>query len=150
MWKPDWTRRDRSHLYIVPREKYLEQETLTYALAPSAKIVDWRAEFLNTVRPTQKRMGLTIDGEIKRLQKIVNTEKRIFSIINTEYMLAGFDEERREQFWLSLWKNFPNLSGILLFTVINAPAFLPDKLTLADWKSDNRLFYADGAGNGNS
>lgn len=143
MWKPDWNRRDKSHLYIVPRARYAEQELLTYALAPSAKVIDWRTEFLKTVRPTQKRLSLTIAGELERLRKIADADKKIFSFINTEYMLARFDERMREQFWLALWKNFPYLNGILLFTVLDSPAFLPDKLTLADWHTEGRLFYAE-------
>lgn len=143
MWIPDWTRRDRTHLYIVPRQRFAEQENLTYALASNAVVIDWRKDFLETMRPTQKRLSLTIDTEKKRLKHIGDTGRRIYSVINTEYMLARFDEEQRKQFWLSLWNDFPHLNGILLFCVLDAPAFLPDKLTLEDWHKDGRLFYAD-------
>ncbi|HEX8198557.1 MAG TPA: hypothetical protein VF571_20345 [Pyrinomonadaceae bacterium] len=142
MWKPDWTRRDKTHLLIIPRERFAEQTLLTYALAPSAVVVDWREEFLREARPTQKRLSLTVAGEIDRLTRIGNRDKRIYSIINTEYLLAGFDERTRDQFWRSLWSDFPHLKGILLFTVLDAPAMLPDKLTLADWQADGRLFRA--------
>lgn len=143
MWNPDWTRRGRTHLYIVPRERYLEQEFLTYALAPSAIVVDWRKYFLDQARPTQKRLSLTLADEIKRLTRIGNSDKRIFSIINTEYLLARFNEKEREQFWGALLDNFPHLNGLILFTALDAPALLPDKLTLANWQTDGRLFYAD-------
>lgn len=143
MWIPDWMRRDRTHLYIVPRERYAEQEFLTNAFAPSAVIVNWREEFLKNVRPTQKFLSLTLNGEMNRLRSIGNSDKQIFSIINTEYLLAGLDEAKREQFWLSLWSDFPHLTGILLFCVLDAPALLPDNLTLKDWQKDGRLFYAD-------
>lgn len=143
MWIPDWTRRDRTHLYIIPRQKYAEQEHLTYALASNAVTVDWRTDFLETARPTQKRLSLTIDTEKKRLKRIGDAERKIYSIINTEYLLARFDEEQRKQFWISLWNDFPHLNGILLFCVLDVPAFLPDKLTLEDWHKDGRLFYAD-------
>ena len=143
MWIPDWTRRDRTHLYIIPRERYSEQEFLTNVLAPSAVIVDWRKDFLETARPAQKRLSLTIDGEKKRLKRICDADKQIFSIINTEYMLARFDENERRQLWLSLWNDFPHLNGILLFCVLDASAFLPDKYTLESWQKDSRLFYAE-------
>jgi hypothetical protein len=143
MWMPDWSRRDRTHLYIMPRERYAEQEILTNAFAPSALIVDWREEFLKNVRPTQKLLSLTVSGEMNRLRTIGNSDKQIYSIINTEYLLAGLDEGKRQQFWLSLWSDFPHLTGILLFCVIDAPALLPDNLTLKDWEKDGRLFYAD-------
>lgn len=143
MWKPDWTRRDRTHLYIIPRERYAEQDFFTNALAPAAVIVDWREEFLKTIRPTQKRLSLTVAGEVERLTRIGNSDKRIFSIINTEYLLARFDEAKREEFWLALLKNFPHLNGLLLFCALDAPALLPDKLTLEDWRKDGRLFYAE-------
>lgn len=144
IWKPDWTRRGRTHVYVVPRERYAEQKLLTYALAPSAVVIDWREDFLATARPAQKRLSLTIAGEIARLTRIGNSiDKRIFSVISTEYMLARFDENERRQFWLSLWSDFPHLSGILLFTVLDAPAFLPDKSSLETWQADGRLFYAE-------
>lgn len=142
MWIPDWTRRDRTHLYVIPREKYREQEFLTNALTPSAIVVDWREDFLETARPTQKRLSLTIEDEKKRLKRIGESDKRIFSVINTEYMLARFDEEQRRQFWISLWNDYPHLNGILLFCVLDAPTLLPDKLTLENWRKDGRLFYA--------
>ncbi len=143
MWIPDWTRRDRTHLYVIPREKYREQEFLTNALTPSAIVVDWREDFLETARPTQKRLSLTIEDEKKRLKRIGESDKRIFSVINTEYMLARFDEEQRRQFWISLWNDYPHLNGILLFCVLDAPTLLPDKLTLENWRKDGRLFYAE-------
>lgn len=142
MWKPDWTQRGRTNLYIVPRERYFEQKLLTEAFAPAAIIVDWRKDFLETARDKQKILSLTIADEINRLRRIGNADKRIFSIINTEYMLARFNERTREQFWLSLWNDFPHLNGVLLFTVLDAPAFLPDKSTLSIWENGGRLFYA--------
>ena len=142
MWLPDWTRRGRTHLYVIPRERYAEQEFLTNAFAPAAVVVDWREDFLTTARKTQKRLGITIDDEKKRLTRIGNSDKKIFSIINTEYLLAGLNEDRRKEFWLSLWNDYPHLNGVLLFCVLDAPQFLPDKLTLEDWRKDDRLFYA--------
>ena len=142
MWKPDWKRRDRTHLYIVPRERYAEQAFLTSALAPEAVVVDWREDFLKTARPRQKRLDLTVAGEVARLMRIGNSDKRVFSIINTEYLLARFDEKKREEFWLALFKNFPHLEGLLIFCALDAPALLPDKLTLENWRKDGRLFYA--------
>lgn len=147
MWKPDWTRRDRTSLYLVPPEKFDKQEILSYQLLPSVAIVDWRKEFLSSVRSTQKRLGITVRSEIERLQAICNSDRRVFSIINTEYFLAHFTEGEREQFWLALWSSFPNLTGFLLFTVLDTPMLSPDKYTLDDWQKDGRLFRA---GNYNS
>ena len=73
-------------------------------------------------------MGITVASELQRLRAIGNSARRIFSIINTEYFLAKFTTMEREQFWLGLWSDFPHVTGIVLFTVLNTPAFLPDKL----------------------
>lgn len=144
IWKPDWTRRGKTHVYVVPRQRYGEQELLAYALAPSAVVVDWRKDFLDTMREGQKRLNLTIASETARLRRIGNSkDKRILALINTEYMLARFDEDERRRLWLSLRNDFPHLNGILLFTVLDAPQFLPDKATLNDWQADGRLFYAE-------
>lgn len=145
MWKPDWTRRGRTHLYVVPHARFEEQELLAYALLSSSVVVDWRAEFLAAARPAQKRLGLSVAGEIERFTRIGNSDKRVFSIVNTEYLLARFDEPTREQFWLALFDGFPHLNGLLVFTVLDAPALLPDKLTLRDWEKEGRLFVAGGA-----
>lgn len=142
MWKPDWKRRDRSHLYIVPPARFKDQEFLTYQLIPSAKVVDWRREFLATARPTQKLLGINVQTEIARLQNICNSEQKVFSVINTEYLLAHFTERMREQFWLALWSNFPNFTGILVFIVLNSPAILPDEYSLENWRKEERLFSA--------
>src|SRR5437660_1737632 len=130
MWQPDWSRRNRSCLYLVPPARYEEQEFLTYQLVPSAEIIDWRQRFLSTVRPMQRHMGITVAAEIQRLQSIGNSARRVFSIINTEYFLAKFTAAEREQFWLGLWSDFPHVTGIVLFTALNTPALLPDKLDL--------------------
>lgn len=140
MWKPDWKRRDRTHLYVVPQSKFQEQEFLTYQLIPSAAIVDWRQEFLAAARPSQKRLGISVETEIRRLQTICNSAQKVFSVINTEYLLAHFTERMREQFWLALWSSFPNLTGILVFTVLDAPAILPDNYSLENWRREERLF----------
>jgi hypothetical protein len=142
MWKPDWTRRDRSNLYLVPPEKFDQQEFLTRQLSASAVIYDWREEFLKTVRPTQKLLGVSVRSEIERLQKVCNSGRQVFSIINTEYFLAYFDERMREQFWLSLFYDFPNLTGFIIFTVFDTPTLAPDKLVLEEWQKDGRLFRA--------
>lgn len=143
MWQPDWTQRDRTILYIVPSTRFQEQEFLTYQLLPSATAVDWRKEFLAKVRPTQRRLGLTVASEIERIRRIGNSAQRVFSIINTEYFLAHFTEREREQFWLALWSDFPHLTGIIVFSVLNTPALLPDKLDLENWRKDGRLFSVE-------
>ena len=143
MWKPDWKRRDRSHLYIVPPSRYDAQEFLTYQLIASAKIVDWRKEFLAAARPSQKLLGINVQTEIKRLQTICDSEQKVYSVINTEYLLAHFSGRMREQFWLALWSSFPNFKGILIFTALNSSAFLPDNYSLENWRREERLFSAE-------
>lgn len=148
MWQPDWTRRDRTILYIVPSSRFQEQEFLTYQLLPSATVVDWRKDFLANVRPTQRRLGLTVTGELERLRRIGNSARSVFSIINTEYFLARFTEREREQFWLALWNDFPHLTGIIIFSALDTPALLPDKLDLENWRKDGRLFSVDNLSDG--
>jgi len=143
MWKPNWSGRDRTNLYIVPASRYLEQELLAYQLYPSAVVIDWRKKFLDEVRPNQRRLGLTVAGELDRLRRITDSDAKVFSVINTEYLLGYFTEGERKQFWLSLWSRFPNLTGILIFTVLNSPVFLPDRLTLDLWGSTGRLAIAE-------
>lgn len=142
MWEPDWTRRDRTLLCIMSPNSYASQEALARSIFPSSRVIDWRTEFLNTLRPTQKRLDLSVDSEIKRLAKIGDSEKRIFSIINTEYMLAGFTPEKRDQFWLALKGDFPHSKGILIFSVLAAKDLMPHKLTLEDWLRGGRLLDA--------
>jgi hypothetical protein len=143
MWQPDWTRRDRTILYIVPAQRFEEQEFLTYQLLPSAVVVDWRKEFLANVRPTQRRMGLTVTGEIERIRRIGDSARRVFSIINTEYFLARITEREREQFWLAMWSDFPHLTGMIMFSALDTIALLPDKLDLESWRNEGRLFSVE-------
>jgi|SRR6185295_141853 len=146
MWQPEWTRRDKTNLYLFPPRRYEEQEFLTYQLLPSAEVVDWRKQFLSTVRPKQRHMGLTVAGELERIRRIGNSARRVFSIINTEYFLVRFTERERERFWLGLWSEFPHLMGIILFVALDMPALLPDKLDLENWRRDGRLFSVESAG----
>jgi hypothetical protein len=139
MWQLDWTRRDRTNLYLIPPTRYQEQEFLTYQLLPSAVVVDWRKEFLANVRPTQRLLGLTVSGELNRIRRIGDSARRVFSIINTEYFLARFTEREREQFWLALWGDFPHIKGIIIFSALDTPTLLPDKLDLENWRNDGRL-----------
>jgi hypothetical protein len=139
MWQADWGRRDKTNLYVVPAAKFQEQEFLAYKLWPSAVIVDWRTDFLTSVRPTQRHMGLTVAGEIERIRQFCNSERQVFIIINTEYFLARFTEIEREQFWFGLWGDFPHLKGIIIFTALDTPAFLPNKLVLESWDNAGRL-----------
>ena len=143
MWQPDWARRDMTNLYIVPPTRFQEQEFLTYQLLPAAAVVDWRKEFLGTLRPKQRRLGLSVAGELERLRRIGNSAQRVFSIINTEYFLARFTARELEQFWLALWSDFPHLTGIILFCTLDTPALLPDKLDLENWLNDGRLFSVE-------
>jgi len=143
MWQPDWTRRDRTNLYLLPPGRYQEQEFLAFQLLPSAEVVDWRRQFLLTVRPTQRHMGLTVAGELERIRVIGNSARRVFCIINTEYFLARFNEKEREQFWLGLWSDFPHLTGLILFASLDTPALLPGKSDLDQWRSEGRLFSVE-------
>jgi hypothetical protein len=147
MWKPDWTRRGKTNLYIVPPARYNEQDFLTYQLLPSAKVIDWRKEFLSAARKAQKRLGLTVASELERLDRIGNSERRVFSVINTEYFLARFNEREREQFWRGLFNGFPHLTGILVITALDSPSLLPSKFDLEDWRKDGRLFFAENPNN---
>jgi hypothetical protein len=139
MWQPNWTRRDRTNLHIVPPVRFQEQELLTYQLLPSAEVVDWRKEFLSNVRPAQRLLGLTVTGELERIRRIADSARRVFSIINTEYFLARFTENEREDFWLALWGDFPHHKGIIVFSVLDTAALLPNKLDLENWRNDDRL-----------
>jgi len=139
MWEPDWTRRDKTNLCLIPVESYADQENLMRTAFPAAKIIDWRRGFLDTARRTQKRLSLTVESETKKLSTIGNSDRRIFAVINTEYMLAALDEQKREQFWLALRTNFPHLEGIIVFTALAAKEFVPDKLTLTAWRNAGRL-----------
>ena len=139
MWKPDWGRRDRTNIYIVPAAKYDEQEFLGYRIWPSAAIVDWRTDFLSGVRPKQLHLGLTVSGEMDRIRRVGNSDRQVFVIINTEYFLAHFTPIERDRFWSSLWSDFPHLKGIVIFTTLDTAALLPNKVELERWANAGRL-----------
>ena len=139
MWEPDWTRRDRTVLQIISARRYSDQELFASQLFPASRIVDWRLDFLARARPRQRRLGVTVATEIRRLQELVDSERMVFSIINTEYLLARFSERERENFWLSMWSDFPHAKGFVIFTTLDSRALLPSSLDLQSWEQDGRL-----------
>lgn len=139
MWKPDFTRRDRTNICVIPVEDWNKQSVVTSGRFPHAQIVDWRSTFLDGTRNNQRLLNLNVDLEIERLRRLGNSEPRIFAVINTEYLLAGFDEESRKLFWARLYGSLPYLKGIIILTVLATKDFLPDEMTTSTWERGGRF-----------
>ena len=142
MWQELWARRDRTALYLVPPEKYNQQEYLAHLL-PHVKVIDWREEFLQTATPTQRYLNLSVKSELDRIRKIGDSAKRVFCLINNEYFLTRLTARDRQRFWLGLWNDFPHTTGIIVFSVLDTPELLPDKIDLENWRKRGRLFSSD-------
>ena len=140
-WTPDWTRRDKTVLCLVPPTKYSEQSLLARTLIPSAVVVDWRSDFLHSTRPGQKRLGLTVESEIRRLTLLAESDRRVFFVINTEYLIAGLDRRSLDQFWRALKNSFPHPKGIVIFCALNTKGFVPSYLD--EWRNGDRLIVVD-------
>jgi hypothetical protein len=142
MLKDLWARRDKTALYLIPPQKYHLQHLFGSRL-PQVEIIDWRERFLQDLAPSQRYLNLSVKGELDRIRKIGNTKEKAFCLINNEYFLAYLSTKQRRQFWQGLWNDFPYLEGVIVFTVLDSPEILPDKIDLRRWKKQGRLFSSE-------
>lgn len=138
MWQDVWGRRDKTLLYVIPPEYYARQEALAYQL-PHITVIDWKAEFLNSINQTQRFLNLSAAGELNRLKQFSETRKGILCLINTEYALSRFDRQERELFWRGLWTDFPYSKSIIVFTVLDTPELLPGGMDFELWEAGGRV-----------
>lgn len=130
--------RERTLILLIPPERYAQQQEFVYEHLSGVSILDWRAEFLKTVRPEQHYLNLSVCGEVQRLKEVSALQKgHILCFINTEYALAQFSYDARQEFWRALWGNFPYNEAILIYTALNSPALLPSNME--QWKKASRV-----------
>lgn len=139
MWNDLWTLRDKTALFLVPPEKYREQAEIAGRL-PSATVVDWREVVLGDVKPSQRFLNTSVDTELARIRKIADSGGETICLVNTEYFLARFSPEERGRFWRGLWGSFPHTASAVVLFVLNSAEIVPDKLDLAAWEQQGRLF----------
>jgi len=137
MWEEVWNRKDRTLLLLIPTTDFDRQEAFVHQL-PLVRVIDWRAQFLEGLRPGQRYMNLSVQNELDRLKGWVkSSEGCILCVIHTEYPLTRFSRNERQLFWRGLWTDFPYSSSIVVFTVLDSPELLPDNLE--QWKANDRL-----------
>jgi hypothetical protein len=138
VWQEIWGKRNKTLLYLVPPNLYGRQEAVAYQL-PSVNVIDWREEFLRTVRPDQRHLNLTVQGELERLKQYSDERGGILCFINTEYMLTRFDRSEREAFWRGLWSDFPYCQSVIVFSVLDSPELLPTGINFEQWEASGRV-----------
>ncbi len=129
--------RDRTLMLLIPPERYARQPDFVAAHLSGVIVLDWRAEFLRTVRPAQRYLNLSVRGEVERLKQASAARKGdALCFINTEYALAHFSYDERQEFWRALWGDFPYSDAILIYAALDARELLPD---LEQWKQAGRV-----------
>src|SRR5262245_8700486 len=128
MWRKDFQySRARTLILLIPPEHYTRQEGFVHErISGAVSILDWRKEFLNTVKPEQQYLNLSVSDEARRLKEVsVLQKKQTICFINTEYALTRFSYEERQDFWRSLWSDFPYNEAILIYSALDMPMLLP-------------------------
>ncbi len=138
MWQDAWIRRDKTLLYLIPRDQFSRQEALAHQL-PHANVVNWREEFLRTVRPSQRYLSLSVQGELDRLKQIGEIRKSILCFINNEYFLTRFNGPERAAFYRGLWSDFAHHQSIIVFTILDSVQLLPSGVELEQWEMSGRV-----------
>jgi hypothetical protein len=137
-WKRFQSSRERTLILLVPPERYARQEEFVHERLSGVSILDWRAEFFKTVRPEQRYLNLSVRDEAQWLKEVSARRKgQMFCVINTEYALTRFSYDERQEFWLSLWGDFPYNEAILIYAALAVPALLP--FDLEQWKKAGRV-----------
>jgi hypothetical protein len=139
MWKKRFQHsRERTLLLLVPPERFARQEEFVYEKLSAISVLDWRAEFLQTVKTGHKHLNLSVRGEVERLKEASAARPgQTLCVINTEYALTRFSYDERQEFWRALWGDFPYNESILIYSALDAPALLP--LHLERWKAAGRV-----------
>jgi hypothetical protein len=138
--KEAWKKRDRTFLFLIPPEKYARQRAFVDELRPAVTIVDWRANFLQSVLPKQRYLNLTVQSELSRLKDLsVQHKNKYLCMINTEYALMRFKPDERETFWRGLWTDFPYSDSVIIYTVLNTLELLPQRVEFEQWEANGRV-----------
>lgn len=131
-------RRDRTLIMLIPPQRCRHQAVFVHEHLDGFVLLDWRAEFLKTVRPEQRYLNLSVRGEVQRLKEAGAAHRHeMLCFINTEYALTYFDYDARQEFWRALWGDFPYNDAILIYTALDVPALLP--FDLEQWKQAGRV-----------
>lgn len=139
MWRAKFRySRERTLILPIPPELYARQEDFVHEHLSGISILDWRAEFLKAVKPEQRYLNLSVRNEVQSLKEVSARQKgHTLCLINTEYALTRFSYEERQEFWRSLWGDFPYNEAILIYSALDVPALLP--FDLEQWKEAGRL-----------
>jgi len=139
MWRTKFRySRERTLILPIPPERYARQEEFVHEHLSGVSILDWRAEFLKTVKPEQRYLNLSVRDEAQWLKKVSARQKgHTICLINTEYALTRFSYDERQEFWRTLWGDFPYNEAILIYSVLDVPDLLP--FDLEPWKRADRV-----------
>lgn len=139
MWRTRFQySRDRTLILPIPPGRCRDQEVFVYEHLSGIVLLDWRAEFLKTVKPEQRYLNLSVRSEVQRLKDAGrNFRRETLCFIKTEFALTYFTYDERQEFWRALWGDFPYNEAILIYTALDAPALLP--FDLEQWKKAGRV-----------
>lgn len=139
MWQTKFLySRERTLILPIPPERYARQEDFVHEQLSGISILDWRAEFLKTVKPEQRYLNLSVRNEVQWLKEVSARQRGyMLCLINTEYALTRFNDDERQEFWRSLWGDFPYNEAILIYSALDVPTLLP--FDLEQWKRAGRV-----------
>jgi hypothetical protein len=139
MWRTKFRySRERTLILLIPPERYGRQDEFVHEHLSGVSILDWREEFLKTVKPEHRYLNLSVRDEAQRLKEVSARHKgRALCVINTEYALTHFSYDERQEFWRALWGDFPYNEAILIYSALAVPALLP--FDLEQWKKADRV-----------
>lgn len=143
MWRTKFQySRERTLILPIPPERYARQEEFVHEHLSGIRILDWRAEFLKTVKPEQRYLNLSVRDEVQSLKNLSASQRGYtLCFINTEYALTRFSYDARQEFWRALWGDFPHNEAILIYSALAVPALLP--FDLEQWKKAGRVLPLD-------
>jgi len=136
-----WQERNKTVILRIPQENWRQQRDYANRF-PQCQVISWREEVLRQVRPGQRRLNITSQGEIDRLREWCRTYSgKLLVIIHTDYMLTKQKRTERQAFWRRLLHGMPHLECVVVSVVLDSSELLPTNLI--EWQRERRVLTVD-------
>ena len=138
--QPFWQQRYKTLILRIPPGDW--HRAADYAnFFEHPQVIDWRADVLSKVRPTQRRLKLVAQDELSRLQEWVDRyQRKLLIVINTEYFLTKLEHDEHSAFW-RMFHRMPHLLSVVIYVVLDSPQILP--MDLIDWRREGHILTFD-------
>ena len=136
-----WQERNKTVILRIPQKDWRQQQDYTNRF-PQCQVISWRADVLRQMRPGQRRLNITSQGEIDRLREWCRIYSgKLLVIIHTDYMLTKLERTERQAFWRRLLHGMPHLECVVVYMVLDSAELLPTNLI--EWQREHRVLTVD-------